>query len=82
MILTTFGNTFALSLCYLVTAQLFPTDLTTQAFGIVNIFANFSTIAAPLIAETEGAVPMLVFGITSLAAAAFSVFVNYKVKYD
>jgi len=61
---------------------LFPTDLTTSAYGITNIFANFSTIAAPLIAETEGAVPMLVFGVTSLVAAVLSVFVNYKVKHN
>ena len=51
VLIAKFGTSFAFAIVYLVTPRLFDTDITTTAFGICNVFANISTIAAPLLSE-------------------------------
>lgn len=64
-----FGISFAFNIAYLATPQMFPTELTSTAFGICNIFARFSTVLSPLIAELPDPAPMSIFSISCIAAA-------------
>lgn len=64
-----FGISFAFNLTYLATPQMFPTALASTAFGICNIFARFSTVLSPLIAELPDPVPMTIFTATCLGSA-------------
>ena len=82
VLLAKFGISFAFLLVYLMTSQLFPTDLTASAFGICNIFANLTTIISPMLAEAKGDVPMLVFGCMCVLGGFLTLFLNTNVKYD
>lgn len=64
-----FGISFAFNIAYLATPQMFPTALCSTAFGICNIFARFSTVLSPLIAELPDPVPMSIFSITCIGSA-------------
>jgi hypothetical protein len=41
---------------------LFPTEIRATCFGIVNVFARFTTILSPIIAEAPEPAPMLIYG--------------------
>ena len=56
-----FGISFAFNISYLATPEMFPTALGTTAFGICNIFARFSTVLSPIIAELPEPAPMSIF---------------------
>lgn len=61
MLVTRYGINSAFTLCYLITADYFPSIISSQIFGICNVFSRFSTILSPLIAEVDPPVPMLVY---------------------
>lgn len=82
VLLAKFGISFAFNLVYLIMPSLFPTELTTTAFGICNVFARFSTILSPILAELQLPTPMLCYGFTSIAAMIASVFLVTNVKYN
>ena len=71
-----FGISFAFNLTYLATPQMFPTALCTTAFGICNIFARFSTVLSPLIAELPDPAPMSIFSIVCIASAFLPLFLR------
>ena len=71
-----FGISFAFNVSYLSTPQMFPTALCSTAFGICNLFARFSTILSPLIAELKDPIPMSIFTITCIASAFFPLFLR------
>lgn len=71
-----FGISFAFNLTYLATPQMFPTALVTTAFGICNIFARFSTVLSPLIAELPNPAPMVIFSIICIASAFLPIFLR------
>ena len=77
-----FGISFAFNLSYLATPQMFPTALCTTAFGICNIFARFSTILSPLIAELPDPVPMSIFTVFCIASALLPLFLRQVKKSD
>ena len=82
VLLAKFGISFAFNLVYLITPTLFPTELTTTAFGICNVFARFSTILSPILAELALPTPMLCYGFTSIAAMVASLFIITGIKYQ
>ena len=53
---------------YLSSPALFPPRLLSTAFGLCNVFARAVTIVAPMVAEVEGAVPMILMCSLSLAS--------------
>jgi len=82
VLLAKFGISFAFNLVYLITPTLFPVELTTTAFGICNVFARFSTILSPILAELALPTPMLCYGFTSIAAMIASIFLVTGIKYQ
>ena len=71
-----FGISFAFNIAYLATPQMFPIALCSTAFGICNIFARFSTVLSPLIAELPDPVPMSIFSISCISAAFLPLFLR------
>jgi MFS family permease len=71
-----FGISFAFNVSYLATPQMFPTHLTSTAFGVCNLFARGSTILSPLIAEAPDPVPMSIFSVSCIAAAFLPLFLR------
>ena len=71
-----YGISFAFNVAYLATPKMFPTDLTSTAFGICNVFARFATILSPLIAELPDPAPMSIFSIMCIASALLPLFLR------
>jgi Na+/melibiose symporter-like transporter len=46
-----FGISFAFNLCYLAIPVLFPVEIASTCFGVVNVFARFISIISPITAE-------------------------------
>jgi len=61
-----FGISGGLNLCYNSTVFIFPTLFCATAIGICNFFSRLITIWAPLVAEKDWPLPMILF--TSFAA--------------
>eukprot|EP00347_Sterkiella_histriomuscorum_P023726 403333595 len=61
LLLTKFGVSSAFNLCFLVTAEYFPTLYSSTVFGACNVFARIMSIFSPLIAEVAAPVPMIVY---------------------
>ena len=61
LLLTKFGVSSAFNLCFLVTAEYFPTAYSSTVFGACNVFARIMSIFSPLIAEVPAPVPMIVY---------------------
>ena len=61
VLITRYGINSAFTLCYIITADYFPSIVSSQVFGICNVFARFSTILSPLIAEIDAPVPMIIY---------------------
>lgn len=78
VLLAKFGISCAFNLVYVITPTLFPTDLCSTSFGICNSFAMLSSVLSPLVAELGEPAPMLVYGFSSVAALAASLFINAK----
>ena len=68
-----FGISFAFNISYLATPQMFPVELCGTAFGVCNVFARFSTVLSPLVAELPGVLPMTILAISCLASALLPV---------
>ena len=68
----------AYALNFNTTAQLFPTEYSATIFGACNFSARLSTIVAPIIAEVDRPVPMVV--LTSLSVAAMLCVLLMRVK--
>jgi len=76
-----FGISFAFNIAYLATPQMFPIILCSTAFGICNIFARFSTVLSPIIAEMPDPAPMSIFSVMCIASAFLPLFLR-KVKTE
>ena len=61
VLVTRYGINSAFTLCYIITADYFPSIVSSQVFGICNVFARFSTILSPLIAEIDAPLPMIIY---------------------
>jgi hypothetical protein len=74
VLMTKFGISFAFNCTYLATPQLFPTEILSTVFGIVNVFARFTTILSPIIAEFKGFTPAACYMILCGVGAICSIF--------
>jgi len=72
------GVTATFNLCYLANAQIFPAIFAGTAFGICNIGAKTTTILAPLIAEVNPPLPMILFCITAGLACGLSFLIRQE----
>lgn len=80
ILLAKFGISATFNICYLANALIFPTIFAGTAFGVCNIFAKLATIIAPMLAEVDPPVPMIVFTILSLIAGVLSIFIINEKK--
>ena len=76
-----FGISWSFNNCYLATPLLFPAHLRVRTFGICHLLASFVTVLAPLLAEVEPPLPMIVFTLTSIGILIISMLINTKVRY-
>ena len=63
VLITRFGINSAFTLCYIITADYFPSIVQSRVFGICNLFSRFATILSPMIAELDAPLPMVVYSI-------------------
>ena len=66
VLLSKFGICITFNMNYIATQRLFPSVVLATVFGITNVFARFTTVLAPMIAEWEEPYPMAIFSIISL----------------
>ncbi len=71
----------AFTTLYSTNNRLFPPQLLTSSFGILNLTSHIVAIAGPIIAEMQEPFPMLIFGILA-AVAGFSSFFIKEVKHE
>lgn len=55
------GGAMSFNIGYVSVARLFPTRFVATVFGLVNLVANFFTIAAPMVAEMSEPIPFVWF---------------------
>ena len=55
------GGAMSFNIGYVSVARLFPTRFVATVFGLVNLVANFFTIAAPMVAEMGEPIPFVWF---------------------
>ena len=48
---------------------LFPVDIRSTCFGVVNIFARFVTVLSPIMAEESAPTPMVIYGCLAAVCA-------------
>lgn len=82
VLLAKFGISFAFTMVYMITPQLFPTQMTATAFGLCNVMARFATILSPMLAEMKGVTPMICYSLVSIAGLICSLLIITKVKYN
>jgi MFS family permease len=63
VLITRFGINSAFTLCYIITADYFPSIVSSRVFGICNLFSRFATILSPMIAELDPPMPMILYSI-------------------
>lgn len=66
VMMTRFGINSAFTLCYIITADYFPSIVTSRVFGLCNVFSRFATILSPMVAELEPPVPMIIYSIVCM----------------
>ena len=76
IMVTKFGINCAFTLCYIVNAEYFPAIVCSRVFGICNLFARFSTILSPVIAEIEPPIPMCICVCICLMSSFGSLFLT------
>ena len=76
VLLSKFGVSFAFNNSYLGTPKLFPVSLCATAFGICNVFARFSTVLSPLVAELPYPAPMAIFAFLCIIGGVLSFFLR------
>ena len=75
ILFTRFGVSATFNISYLANAQLFPPIFAGTAIGICSMFAKFSTIISPLLAEVKAPIPMVVFACFTGTVAFLSLLI-------
>lgn len=73
-----FGISSAYNICYLSNSMLFPAKISATTMGICNTFARTACILAPLMAEFELPLPMIIFTALCAMASLASLFLIQK----
>lgn len=55
----------AYNMCFVVTAEYFPLQFSSQVFGYCNMIGRITTILAPIVAELDFPVPLLYYGVVT-----------------
>lgn len=76
ILVTRYGINSAFTLCFIVTTDYFPSIVSSQVFGFCNIFSRLSTALAPLLAEMEPPLPILVYTFICVISLIFSLFLS------
>jgi Na+/melibiose symporter-like transporter len=76
VLITRYGINSAFTLCYIITADYFPSIVSSQVFGLCNVFSRFSTIMSPLIAEIDPPVPMIIYCLICMVSMVVSLFLT------
>ena len=63
------GISYTFTVAYISTPKFFPEKISVTVFGLLNIIARFTAVAAPMIAVTEAPIPMVIFFTLSVIAA-------------
>lgn len=76
VLLTRYGINSTFTLCYIITSDYFPSIVSSQVFGICNVFSRFSTILSPMIAELDPPVPMIIYCLVCVVSMTVSCFLT------
>ena len=82
LLLTKFGVSSSLSLCYLVTSEYFPIIYSATVFGVVNTLARVISIFAPLIAEVNPPLPMIIYSTFCMFSVIGTTFLTKNKKAE
>jgi hypothetical protein len=82
LLLTKFGVSSSLNLCYLVTSEYFPVIYSSTVFGACSIFSRVISIFSPLIAEASPPFPMIIYGTFCLFSLIGTTFLNKNRKAE
>jgi len=74
--LAKFGISSAFVIVYVATVDVFPTLFCATAIGFCNFFARVATILAPLIAEKQPPLPMLIFTSMTAVGSVLALFIR------
>ena len=77
-----FGINSAFSICYISTAQLFPTLFMATVFGMCNIVARTFTIMAPIVAEMDLPYPLLIYSSSTFMIGIVSLLLQEKAQKE
>lgn len=69
------GIKITFDICYLANSIIFPTIFAGTAFGLCNLGAKIATILAPMLAEVDPPVPMIVFSLMAALGGIVSLFI-------
>lgn len=70
------GNAVTMGTCYNSNSYLFPTLFAATAIGVCNFIAKFLTIIAPILAQQDQPLPMVVFAAVSIGSLALVQFLE------
>lgn len=76
-----FGICITFNMNYIATQRLFPSFVLATVFGITNIFARFTTVMAPLVAEWPDPYPYAIFSSISLISCIVAMGLDVKKQY-
>ena len=82
LLLTKFGVSSSLSLCFLVTSEYFPIIYSATVFGACNVFSRVISIFSPLIAEINAPLPMIIYGIFCMMSVLGTSFLSKDKKAE
>ena len=81
VLLSRFGICITFNMNYIATQRLFPSVVLASVFGITNVFARFTTVLAPLIAEMPDPYPMAIFSSIALLSCMIAGGIDPEKQY-
>ena len=81
VLLSRFGICITFNMNYIATQRLFPSVVLATVFGITNVFARFTTVLAPLIAEKPEPYPMAIFSSISMLCCLVALGLDTEKQY-
>ena len=76
VLLGKFGIAMAQCTCFIATPWLFPIQVNATAFGICNLVGRLFALAAPIVAEFESPLPMMIFSVACAISILLSFFIQ------
>lgn len=76
------GGSMGFNVQYVSIPRLFPAKIVASVFGFINFFAHLITVGAPMVAELEDPIPMLVFATNAFLAIVFCRYLTEKDEED